>query len=95
MAQKTVPFHLKGIGKLPESKPVVYRIETAGGRPNYVGVAKRGRVQDRIAEHLPGAKDYVPGAKVHIEQMPSIRKAVKKEERIIARSQPPNNVQGK
>ncbi len=95
MSKKTVPFNAGGIEKLPENKPVVYRIETAGGRDNYVGVAKRGRVQDRIAEHLSGAKDYVPGSKVRIEQMPSIQDALKKEERIISRTQPPHNKQGK
>ncbi len=95
MGRKTVPFNPSGIQKLPENKPVIYRIETAGGRQNYVGVAKRGRVQDRIAEHLPGAKDSVPGSKVQIEQMPSIKEALRKEQRIISRTQPPHNKQGK
>ncbi len=95
MGKKTVPFKPEGIGKLPENKPVIYRIESAGGRENYVGVAKRGRVQERVSEHLPGGKDYVPGSKVQIEQMPSIRDALKKEERVISRSQPPYNKQGK
>jgi hypothetical protein len=95
MGKKTVRFNPAGIEKLPENKPVIYRIESAGGRQNYVGIAKRGRVQDRIAEHLPGAKEPVPGSKVQIEQMPSIRDALKKEQRIIARTQPPHNRQGK
>lgn len=95
MGKKTVPFKPEGIRKLPENKPVIYRIESAGGRENYVGVAKRGRVQERVSEHLPGAKDHVPGFKVQIEQMPSIRDALKKEERVIARSRPPYNRQGK
>jgi hypothetical protein len=95
MGKKTVPFNPSGIEKLPENKPVVYRIETDGGRENYVGVAKRGRVQERIGEHLPSGKDYVPGSKVRIEQMPSIRDALKKEENIISRTQPPHNKQGK
>lgn len=95
MATKKVPFNPTGIEKLPENKPVIYRIESAGGKQNYVGVAKRGRVQERIAEHLPDAKDPVPGSKVQIEQMPSIQDALKKEQRIIARTQPPHNKQGK
>ncbi len=95
MAKKTVPFNPTGIEKLPENKPVLYRIETDGGRLNYVGVAKRGRVQERITEHLPGQKDQVRGAKVQIEQMQSIQDALKKEQRIISRTQPPYNTQGK
>ncbi len=95
MGKKTMPFSPSGIEKLPENKPVIYRIETAGGRQNYVGVAKRGRVQDRIAEHLPGAKDPVPGAKVQIEQVPGIKEALRKEQRIISCTQPPHNKQGK
>ena len=95
MGKKTVAFNQTGIEKLPENKPVVYRIETNGGRLNYVGVAKRGRVQERISEHLPGQKDQVRGAKVQIEQMPTIREAVKKEQRIISRTQPPYNSEGK
>ena len=32
MARKTVPFNPKGIDKLPDNKPVVYRILTEGGK---------------------------------------------------------------
>jgi hypothetical protein len=57
MASKEVPFSKQGIEKLPDDKPVLYRIETEGGKTNCAGVAKRGRVQERLAEHLPGGKD--------------------------------------
>ncbi len=95
MPKKTTQLSDKGISKLPDDKPVVYRILTEGGRNNYTGVAKRGRVQERIADHLPGATDAVPGAKVQIEQMPSIQEAKAKEQRIISRTQPRYNKQGK
>ncbi len=95
MARKTVPFNKTGIGKLPNDKPVKYTIETDGGKPNYVGVAQRGRVQERLVEHLPGSKDYVPGMKVRIEQMKSIGDAKQAEARSIARTQPKYNKQGK
>jgi hypothetical protein len=85
----------KGIEKVPHDKPVVYRILTAGGRVDYVGVAKRGRVQERLQEHLPGGQDPIPGAKVQIEQMKTIAEAEAKEARIISRNQPPHNEQGK
>lgn len=95
MAKKTVPFNKQGIDRLPNDKPVVYKIGTAGGKTQYAGVAKRGRVQDRLKEHLPGGKDHVPGSKVEIQQMPSITDAEAKEARIIARTKPPHNKKGK
>jgi len=95
MARKTVDFNKSGIGKLPNDKPVLYKIQTEGGKTNYAGIAKRGRVQERVAEHLPGAKDHVPGAKVHIEQLRSIYQAKETEARVIARTKPKYNDQGK
>jgi hypothetical protein len=95
MAKKTVSFNQKGIGKVPDDKPVVYRIFTGGGKTNYAGVAKRGRVQKRLEEHLPAGKNPIPGAKVQIEQMPSIREAERKEAGVISRSKPPYNEKGK
>lgn len=95
MAKKTTTFNKTGIGKLPNDKPVVYKIETPGGNNNYTGVAQRGRVQERLEEHLPGGKDPVPGAKVRIEQMNTIADARKREQGIISRSQPKYNKQGK
>jgi hypothetical protein len=95
MAQKTVDFNKTGISKLPDDKPVVYRIQTDGGKTNYAGTAQRGRVQERIAEHLPDTKDAVPGTKVQIEQMKSVDEAREKEGRVISRSKPKYNDQGK
>ena len=95
MAKKSVPFNSQGIENLPNNKPVVYKILTQGGKNNYTGVAQRGRVQERLKEHLPGGKDCVPGTKVRIEQMGSIKEAEAKESRIISRSRPPHNQKGK
>lgn len=95
MARKTVSFNRQGIDKLPDNKPVVYKIVTAGGKNNYTGIAQRGRVQDRITEHLGSGKDSVPGVKVVVEQHSSIDEARAQEQRIIARSQPKYNEQGK
>jgi len=95
MTQKTVPFTSQGIQKLPNDKPVVYKIKTPGGNNNYTGIAQRGRVRERLEEHLPGAKDAIPGSKVVIEQTSSIAEAREKEQRIIRRSQPKYNEQGK
>ena len=95
MAQKTVDFDKGGIDKLRNDKSVVYKILTRSGRNNYTGVAQRGRVQERLREHLHDGKDYIPGAKVQIEQMESSDEARAKEERIIAKTKPPYNEQGK
>jgi excinuclease UvrABC nuclease subunit len=93
MASKTVKFNQSGAAKLPNDKPVVYRIQSESGRTNYVGTAKRGRVQERIQEHLDAGK--IPGAKVQVQQVSSIQEAEKTEERIIARTQPKYNRQEK
>lgn len=91
MAKKTVNFNQKGINKLSNDKPVLYKIETERGKPNYIGVAKKGRVQDRVSEHL----GEIPGTKVNIEQFSSIKDAQKKEANVIKRSQPKYNKKGK
>ena len=92
MAKKTVNFNKSGAAKLPNDKPVVYKIKTAGGKTNYVGVAKRGRTQERIQEHLDAGE--IPGAKVEVEQVSSVAEAQKKEPSIISRTQPKYNEQG-
>ena len=93
MAKKTVNFNKSGAAKLPNDKPVVYRIKTASGKTNYVGIAKRSRVQERIQEHLDNGK--IPGEKVQIEQVSSIKEARQKEQKIISKTQPKYNEQGK
>jgi excinuclease UvrABC nuclease subunit len=93
MAKKTVDFNKSGASKLPKNKPVVYKIKTTGGKTNYVGVAKRGRIQERIQEHLDAGQ--ISGAKVQIEQVSSIAEARQKEQNIISRTQPKYNEQGK
>ena len=90
MAKKTVNFNKSGIENLPNDKPVVYKILTDSGSNNYTGIAKRGRVRERLAEHLGS----IPGAKVQIEQVDSIQNARGKEARIIKRSHPKYNQQG-
>ena len=93
MAKKTVKFNKKGAAKLPNDKPVIYKIQTASAATNYVGVAKKGRAQERIQEHLDAGK--IPGVKVQIEQFSSIAEAREKEKNIISRTKPKYNEQGK
>ena len=95
MAKKTVKNNKTNIATLANDKPVMYKIKTQGGTVNYVGVAQRGRVHERIGEHLHGEKDYVPGAKVQIEQFGSIAEARKKEAAAIKSIRPKHNEKGK
>jgi len=95
MARKTVRFNKSGLDMLPENKPVVYKIMTKSGANNYTGIAKRGRVQERLFEHLPGGPDAIPGAKVIIEQVDNLPTAKIKEANMIKRAQPKYNKQGK
>jgi len=91
MTQKTVKFNQDEISKLPNDKPAIYKILTPNGTNNYTGSAQRGRVRERIIEHL----GEIPGAKVRIQQMKSIKDAREKEVRSIKRSQPKYNKQSK
>lgn len=91
MAKKTTKYDKSNIQKLSDDKPAVYRIQTEGGKDNYVGIAKRGRVTERITEHI----GEVPGAKVKIEQHSTIQDAQKSEARIIKQQQPKYNKDGK
>ena len=95
MAKKTTRFNKDGITQLPNDKPVVYKILKSNGENVYTGSAMKGRVQERLTEHLPGGKDHIPGSNVQIDQTSSIREAQQKEERIIKRSKPKHNKKGK
>jgi len=91
MGKKTANFNKTGINKLPGNKPVLYKIKTQSGSTNYTGIAKKGRVHERLEEHL----GKIPGAKVQIEQFKSIKDAGKKENGVIKVSQPKYNKKGK
>ena len=92
--KKSGRFDQEGIDKLAADKPAVYKILGSDDENLYTGVAKRGRVHERLKEHLPGGKDPVPGGRrVEISQSASIDEAKKTESRIISRSNPPLNKQ--
>lgn len=81
-AIKTVKYNRQGIEKLPEDQPVLYRIIGESGRMNYVGVAQKGYVRERLSEHL----GKIPGVKVQIEQFSNLEDAMKKEVNVIRRA---------
>lgn len=84
-------YNKTDIDDFPNDKPVLYRIKTENDKLNYAGVAKKGRVAERIKEHL----GEIPGATVSIEQFSSIKDARKKEKNVIKRNQPKYNTQHK
>jgi excinuclease UvrABC nuclease subunit len=84
------------INDLPNDKPIVYKLKDREGENIYTGVAGKGNVHDRLADHFPGHKDAIPGAfKVQIDQQSSIGEAERKEANIISRSKPKYNQKGK
>ena len=94
--KKSGSFDEKGIEGLAKDKPVVYDIQDIKGNTLYTGSAKRGRVGQRIKEHLSNGPDPIRGgAKVKIQQKASIAEAEKAEARTIKRKQPPQNKKGK
>jgi len=93
---KTVNFNMQGVQRIPNDKPALYRILNQAGQNIYTGVAKRGRVRERLAEHLPRGREPIPGGvKAQIEQHRRIADAEQKEGRVVARSRPRHNIQGK
>ena len=92
MAKKnTVKYNSEDVKNLKNDKSVVYDIINKNDNINYTGVAKRGRVVDRINEHL----GEIPGAKVRIRQYSSISDAEKAEARKIAKEKPKYTKKGK
>ena len=93
--KKKARFSKAGIESLAQDKPVVYKIRNRAGTNTYTGVAKKGRVVERIEEHLPGGPDAIPGATtVEITQKSSIADAREAEARSIKRSKPKHNKLG-
>ncbi len=96
VGKKSGKFDAKGIESLAKNKPVVYSIENKSGNTLYTGVAKKGRVEARLKEHLPGGVDPIRGgAKVKIQQKARIADAEKAEARAIKKNKPPQNKKGK
>lgn len=94
--KKSSIFDEEGITSLAKDKPVVYDIQDRKGDTLYTGSAKKGRVEDRLKEHLPGGPDPIRGgAKVKIKQKSSIAEAKKAEANAIKRNKPPQNKRGR
>jgi hypothetical protein len=81
MATKTVKYTKTQIAELPNDLSVLYRILTASGGTNYIGVAARRKVVDTITAHI----GQIPGVKVRVEQFAAIADARKKQANILKR----------
>ncbi len=94
--KKTVKFSEDDLGNIANNKPAVYTIFNARGENIYTGSAKRGRLEERLKEHLRGGPDPVPGGtKVKIQQKQTIAEAEKSEAATIERVKPKHNRRGK
>jgi len=83
-------FSKKGINGVLNNKPIMYTIKK-GGKPTYVGVAKRGRAQERLEEHL----GEIPGSEFTTRSYDTVAEAKKAEEEKIKREKPRHNDQHK
>ncbi len=90
--KKSSDFTEEAIESLAKDKPVVYQILNKNNKNIYTGSAQRGRVEERLKEHLPGGPDPIRGGtKVKIQQKSSVDDAQKAEQRIIKQNKPPQN----
>lgn len=78
-------FTKSELDKLPDSSGM-YRIQTEGGRTNYVGVSNN--VKERLKQHK--REGNIPGSYFSIEYMPK-SKAETKENSVIRREKPKHN----
>ncbi len=84
------------VENVPNEKPAVYKIKNSKGDNIYTGVAQRGRIQDRLGEHMPRGSDPIPGAKsFSYKPKRSIHSARAEEEQIIRKEKPKYNELGK
>ena len=90
----TQNFNKTNIQKAPTGKPIVYKLKSNTGINVYTGSAKRGRSQKRLADHLPGGKDPIPGAVTfQVKQKQLVDQAEKEEKQIITKEKPKYNKQ--
>ena len=83
-------FNEENIKKAENDNPIVYTLKK-GGKVVYVGIAKRGRVQKRLLEHM----GEIPASEFSTRSYDSISDAREAEERKIKREDPKYNDQHK
>lgn len=89
-------FNKTNVESVPKNKAIVYKITNNTGKNLYTGVAGRGNVQQRLADHLKFKKDHIPGGtKFKFAQVKTKDRALKIEEKIIKKEEPKFNKQHK
>ena len=83
-------FNKKEIENADNDRPVVYTLKK-NKKPVYVGTAKRGRVNERLQEHLKDRK--ISATEFSTRSYDSIAEARKAEETKIKRNKPKGNDQ--
>jgi len=89
---KIKPFDKTNVSKIPKGKPIVYYLKSKANKGLYVGIAKKGRTQERLLEHLTKKSEKIPGAK-KFQTLPfrSIKGAKQTEKRLIKKLNPKYN----
>jgi len=85
---KTARITNANIEKVPGDKPGVYRIKNAEGDILYIGKAKGGRLDDRIAEHKG---EFEGGTQFQYRTTSSKEAAERLEQKEIKKFDPPSN----
>jgi len=85
---KTVRITNANLEKVPGDKPGVYRIKNADGDVLYIGKAKGGRLDDRIAEHKG---EFEGGTQFQYRTTSSKEAAERLERREVREYTPPKN----
>jgi len=89
-------FNKNNIKSIPNDKPIIYRLQNNKKQKLYTGIAKKGRIPERLFEHINLKKERIPGAtKIKIVQMPNVEKAKIIEKRLMKKFQPRFNIQNK
>jgi len=85
---KTMRISNPNLENVPGDKPGVYRIKNADGDVLYVGKAKGGRLDDRIAEHKG---EFEGGTQFQYRTTSSKEAAERLERKEIKKFDPPSN----
>jgi excinuclease UvrABC nuclease subunit len=93
---RTQKFTKANIKNVPENKAIIYKIKDVNGKNLYIGIAGRGRGQDRLMEHKELKKDIIPrGTRFQFTQVKNKPRAEQIEKQIIKKEQPKFNIKDK
>lgn len=88
------PFNKEAIEKIPSDQPQGYKLFDIKGDLSYVGIAKRGRINERLLEHKNNSEFNKEIIDFATKEFSSIDQAREWEEQIIAEENPKFNKQG-